>query len=211
MNFAEQTRLIQLYEFESQLYEQGALFVAGIDEVGRGSVAGPLTVCACVLRDVAHIEYLNDSKKLTAKRRDKVSQALKDAGAIYSIAHVDVETIDHDGISSSLRDAMRIAVADLPVRADTILLDGNPLGLGVNEQSIVKGDEKIACIAAASVIAKVTRDNLMIELDEKYPEYEFASNKGYASAAHIQAIKKHGLSPVHRVSFCSNFLENSLF
>lgn len=207
----EQKRLEQLYLFESDLYAKGAISVAGLDEVGRGSVAGPLSVCACVLQEPLYIEFLNDSKKLTALRREKVSAALKEMGAIYCVVHIEPKEIDDMGISASLRKAMSEAIIGLAKKPDTVLLDGNPLGISPNEISVVKGDEKIACIAAASVLAKVERDEIMIRFDELYPGYGFASNKGYASAAHIKAIEEMGLSPVHRESFCQNFMQGRLF
>lgn len=211
MKDSELLRLHELYAIESDLYAKGAVAVAGLDEVGRGSVAGPLTVGACILTDKPMIEFLNDSKQLTEKRRGVVSQALKDCGAIYSTAHVQPDVIDSIGIVASLKRAMTEALSGLAVNPDTVLLDGNELGLGVNEISIVKGDTKVACIAAASVIAKVERDDIMRQFDNLYPEFEFGSNKGYASAGHILAIKKYGLTPLHRASFCKNFVEHTLF
>lgn len=211
MKDIELARLVRLYSIESELYSNGAVVVAGLDEVGRGSVAGPLTVGACILIDQPMIEFLNDSKQLTERRRFKVAEALKESNAIYATAHVQPEIIDSIGIVASLKRAMKEALAALSPAPDTVLLDGNELGLGVNEICIVKGDTKVACIAAASVLAKVERDDIMRKFDNLYPEYELGSNKGYASAGHILAIKKHGLTPIHRATFCKNFLENTLF
>lgn len=211
MKSAEIERLMSLYSYESGLRAQGAIAVAGLDEVGRGSVAGPLSVGACILEDEPLIEYLNDSKKLTSKRREIVACELKETGAIYAIAHVEPSEIDRIGMSAALKRAMVEAVGGLLKTPDTVLLDGNPLGLGFNEINIVKGDAKIACIAAASVLAKTTRDAMMVAYDDQYPEYGFSSNKGYASASHIAAIKKYGLSPLHRATFCKNFTEPTLF
>lgn len=204
-------RLNTLYAYERELYAQGMCAVAGLDEVGRGPVAGPVSVGACILPDQPLVEFLNDSKKVTEKRREKVAAELKALGVPYAVEHVSPEEIDRIGIVVALQTAMRRAVAALSVKPDAVLLDGNPLNLGVHEISIVKGDAKIACISAASILAKVERDALMRDYDEKYPQYGFASNKGYASAAHIEAIKEHGLCPIHRVSFCQNFLNERLF
>lgn len=211
MKSAEIERLTSLYCYEVGLHAQGAIAIAGLDEVGRGSVAGPLSVGACILKDEPLIEYLNDSKKLTPKRRELVAREIKETGAIYAIAHVEPSEIDRIGMSAALKRAMIEAVRGLSITPDAVLLDGNPLGLGFNEINIIKGDAKIACIAAASVLAKTTRDAMMVAFDEHYPEYGFSSNKGYASASHIAAIKKYGLSPLHRVTFCKNFIEPTLF
>lgn len=211
MKDSELMRLAELYSIESDYYATGAVAIAGLDEVGRGSVAGPLTVGACILVGRPDIEFLNDSKKLTEKRREIVAQAIKESQAIYSTAHVPPEDIDEIGIVPSLKRAMKQALSGLSASPDIVLLDGNELGLGVHEISIVKGDSKVACIAAASVLAKVERDDIMRSMDELYPEYEFGSNKGYASTSHIQAIKKYGLTPIHRATFCRNFLQNTLF
>ena len=207
----EKKRLDRLYAFERDLYEQGACAVAGVDEVGRGPVAGPVSVGACILTNQPMIEFLNDSKKVTEKRRMKVAAELKALGVPYAIEHIAPEIIDEIGIVAALQTAMRRAVEALPIMPDTVLLDGNPLNLGMNEISVVKGDAKIACISAASILAKVERDELMKRYDDLYPEYGFASNKGYASASHIAAIKSCGLSPIHRVSFCQNFTQERLF
>lgn len=207
----EQARLDALYAYERALYQKGACAVAGLDEVGRGPVAGPVSVGACILPNQPLVEFLNDSKQVTEKRREKVANELKMLGVPHAVEHVAPEVIDEIGIVAALQMAMRRAIEHLRVAPDTVLLDGNPLNLGVHEISVVKGDAKIACISAASILAKVERDAIMREYDELYPGYGFASNKGYASAAHIAAIKEKGLTPIHRVSFCQNFVQESLF
>lgn len=206
MDDREIARLDQLYAYEDDLYARGAVAIAGVDEVGRGPVAGPVSVCACILKDRPLIQYLNDSKQVTEKRREKIALQLIEKGIPYAVEHVSPQFIDEKGIVEALQTAMRRAVSKLSIAPDTILLDGNPLNLGIHEISIVKGDAKVACIAAASILAKVERDALMRHYDELYPAYGFASNKGYASAAHIRAIKEVGICPIHRVSFCQNFL-----
>ena len=211
MNETEQKRLEALYAFETKLYNEGSCAVAGLDEVGRGPVAGPVSVGACILPNQPFIEFLNDSKKVTEIRREKVAAELKNLGVPYAVEHISPQEIDQIGIIASLQKAMRRALENLSVKPDVVLLDGNPLNLGVREISIVKGDAKVACISAASILAKVERDALMKSYDETYPGYGFASNKGYASAAHIEAIKEKGLCPIHRVTFCQNFIQESSF
>ena len=174
---AERERVNDMYELMHELGGDGV--VVGVDEVGRGSVAGPLTVCAVCLPMEPRVWGINDSKK----------------------------HIDEMGMARAIRAAVAGAVADTGLEPDCVLMDGNPLGAVPNERDVVKGDAKIACIAAASIMAKVTRDEMMVEYDAEYPEYHLAESKGYASPEHIEAIRKHGLCPLHRVSFCGNFLQ----
>jgi len=225
-NNKHQKRLCEaeaLFAYEKELYDQGARIIVGIDEVGRGALAGPVTAAAVVLgHDWQPLAGLRDSKQLTAKQRTEIAQLLsaKDAAEpvhAFHIAHVDASYIDDYGIMPALHSAMISAAegvaAILPPDyiVDRVLVDGLPVNLFDNEEAIIKGDAKIACIAAASVLAKVARDELMIELSQEYPDYAFDSNKGYASAAHQKAIAEKGLSPIHRKSFCQNFLQESLF
>ena len=184
---AERERVNDMYELMHELGGDGV--VVGVDEVGRGSVAGPLTVCAVCLPMEPRVWGINDSKKLTPARRELLS------------------VIDEMGMARAIRAAVVGAVADTGLEPDCVLMDGNPLGAVPNERDVVKGDAKIACIAAASIMAKVTRDEMMVEYDVEYPEYHLAESKGYASPEHIEAIRKHGLCPLHRVSFCGNFLQ----
>ena len=207
----EQERLRALFAYERGLYAAGAIVVAGVDEVGRGPLAGPVSVGACVLDPQAEIPYLNDSKKLSEKRREEVAAMLREQARAWRVAHVPAEVIDARGIMSALKQAMREAVAGLPLAPDHILLDGLPLRLWPTEQAIVKGDGKIACIAAASVLAKVERDALMRAADLQYPGYGFAHNKGYGTAEHSAAIRELGLTPLHRRSFCGEFVNPRLF
>lgn len=206
---AERVRLVELYAIEHAAYGEGFLAVAGVDEVGRGALAGPVSAGACILPRGPLVEFLNDSKKLTAARRSSVARAIRQIAISWSVAHVDPAEVDRVGISEALRTAMRAAVSGLSTSPDLVLLDGRPIGLGLAERAVVKGDATIAAIAAASVLAKVERDGLMVELDATYPGYGLASNKGYGSAGHIEAIRQLGLSPVHRRTFCGNFLPKS--
>ena len=180
--------------------------VVGIDEVGRGPLAGPLTVAAVALPDEPQIIGLDDSKKLSAKRREELSAQIHEHALGIGIAMVEPEEIDACGMSASLRLAMRRALEACGLEPDAVLIDGNPVRIHPKETCIVKGDGKVACIAAASIVAKVARDALMVEYDATYPGYGFTSNKGYGSKAHIEAIKKLGPCPVHRRSFLGNIL-----
>lgn len=207
---AEQERVGALYERMAELGGDGV--VLGIDEVGRGPLAGPLTVCAVWLPPEPRIEGLNDSKRMSPSRREAVAVRIAEVARAIGISHVQPESIDALGMAVALRHAMRQAIVDSGVDPDAVLIDGNPVHVHPRERCVVKGDATVACIAAASIVAKVTRDALMVALDAEYPAYHFAENKGYGSAEHIAAIREHGLSPAHRASFCSNFLpEPTLF
>lgn len=204
---AERERVEGMYARMREL--GGAGVVVGVDEVGRGSVAGPLTVCAVCLPDEPRIWGVNDSKQLSPARREMLAVRIAETARAIGICHIPPERIDAIGMARSLREAVAGAVADTGLAPDCVLMDGNPLGAVPNERDVVHGDATVACIAAASIVAKVTRDELMVELDAEYPEYHLARSKGYASPEHIQAIRERGLTPVHRVSFCGNFLETA--
>ena len=186
--------------------------VLGVDEVGRGALAGPLTVCAVALPPEPRIWGINDSKQLTPARRVELAGRIRQVAHTIGICHVEPASIDAVGMSQALRMAMSGAIEDAGIDPDCVLIDGNPVHVHPRERTLVRGDARIACIAAASIVAKVTRDALMVGYDEEYPAYHLAACKGYGSAEHIQAIRDHGLTPLHRVSFCGNFLETpSLF
>lgn len=204
---AERERVVGMYARMREL--GGAGVVVGVDEVGRGSVAGPLTVCAVCLPDEPRIWGVNDSKQLSPARREMLAVRIAETARAIGICHIPPERIDAIGMARSLREAVAGAVADTGLAPDCVLMDGNPLGAVPNERDVVHGDATVACIAAASIVAKVTRDELMVELDAEYPGYHLARSKGYASPEHIQAIRERGLTPVHRVSFCGNFLETA--
>lgn len=204
---AERERVEGMYARMREL--GGAGVVVGVDEVGRGSVAGPLTVCAVCLPDEPRIWGVNDSKQLSPARREILAVRIAETARAIGICHIPPERIDAIGMARSLREAVAGAVADTGLAPDCVLMDGNPLGAVPNERDVVHGDATVACIAAASIVAKVTRDELMVELDAEYPGYHLARSKGYASPEHIQAIRERGLTPVHRVSFCGNFLETA--
>ena len=189
--------------------------VVGIDEVGRGALAGPLMVACVALPDDPQVIGLDDSKKLSPKRRAERAEQIDEVALGVGIARVEPDEIDACGMAASLRVAMKRALTacehDLAKRGYVediagVLIDGNPVHVHEREICVVKGDGKLACIAAASIVAKVTRDNLMVDLANEHPAYGFESNKGYGSAGHIAALREHGASPVHRQSFLGNIL-----
>ena len=212
---AERNRLQGLYGFEDEIArEHGGGVIVGLDEVGRGPLAGPLAVGAVVFADRTPIEGLNDSKQVRPDRREAIAEQIKSQAAAAVVEYVQPAEIDRLGMTASLRKAFGSAVArieEMGIVPDVILLDGNPLHFDKREVNVVKGDAHCASIAAASIIAKVARDALMVEKSAAYPEYGFAENKGYASAAHMEAIERYGLTPEHRVSFCGAFLQETLF
>lgn len=207
---AERDRVLGMYEAMRDLGGEGV--VVGVDEVGRGSVAGPLTVCAVCLPPEPVIWGLNDSKKLSPARREALANQIAEVAQAIGFCHVPAREIDAIGMSAALRRAVAGSVADTGLVPDCVLMDGNPLGAVPGERDVVHGDARVACIAAASIVAKVTRDEHMVELDAEYPGYHLAASKGYASPEHIAAIRAQGLTEEHRVSFCGNFLQTeSLF
>ncbi len=202
----ERERVEGMYALQLELGGPGV--VVGVDEVGRGAIAGPLTVAAVCLPREPIVWGINDSKQLTPARREALAARIAEVAVAVGIAHVEPASIDAVGMAASLRLAMARAVADTGLDPDCVLIDGNPVHAHPAEKCLVKGDARIAAIAAASIVAKVTRDALMVALDEEYPGYHLAECKGYGSAEHIAAIREKGLSPIHRVSFCGNFVEN---
>lgn len=207
----EALRLEGLYRLENDLRARGFASIAGIDEVGRGALAGPLTVGAVILPARPLIEGLDDSKRLTPGRREEVDSHVREIAIAYTIVHVPATEVDSRGLSNALKSAMLEAVRGLAVSVDHVLVDGNPLSIFDVETAIVGGDRKVATIAAASVIAKVERDALMRAHDEEYPAYGFALNKGYGTREHLDAIAVHGPSALHRRTFCPGGGTQSLF
>ena len=208
----ERRRLEQMYLEQQQLAGMGICI--GLDEVGRGPLAGPLTVAGVILPENPRIPGLNDSKQMTPRQREEVAATIHEKALCSVIHHVPAAEIDARGMADCLRMAFSHAVEHIEeqgFKADALLLDGNPLGIDEREISIVKGDSRCACIAAASIIAKVARDALMVELDADYPEYGWARNKGYGTKEHQDALRTYGLTEHHRVSFCSGILQDSLF
>ncbi len=192
----------ELWELENELYEAGARLICGVDEAGRGPLAGPVCAAAVILPRGLVIDGLNDSKKLSEKKRDELFDIIKDSALSYGIAFATVEEIEQHNILNATFIAMRRAFEQLGEKADIALVDGNrDPKLGIDTRLVIKGDSRCADIAAASILAKVTRDRHMLELDRLYPQYHFAKHKGYGTKLHYEALREFGPSPVHRLSF----------
>lgn len=198
---AERDRVRLMMTLQRQLHESGYTLIAGVDEVGRGALAGPVSAAAVILGADCHIPGLDDSKRLSPSAREVVALRVHDAAIAVSVAHIPPDQIDALGIGGANTLAMRTAIQTLPVTADHALGDGLPVDLGMSSTFVVGGDRKCACIAAASVVAKVERDRLMKENDALFPGYQFSINKGYGTVEHIEAIQRIGPSPIHRLSF----------
>lgn len=182
-------------------------YICGIDEVGRGPLAGPVVAGAVILPRDCRILYLNDSKQLSEKKREELYEVIMENAVSTGLGFVSPERIDEINILQATYEAMRQAIGKLEKEPDLLLNDAVTIpGVEIRQVPIIKGDAKSVSIAAASIIAKVTRDRLMVQYDEIYPEYGFASNKGYGAAAHIEALKKYGPTPIHRRSFLKNLL-----
>lgn len=190
------------FDFENEKYAEGYTAVCGCDEAGRGPLCGPVVAAAVILPRDCEIEGLNDSKKLTEKKREALFEVIKEKAIAYAIAEASPAEIDEINILNASMLAMRRAVEALPHPADFALIDGNcSRGFSIPTQTVVKGDSKSASIAAASILAKVTRDRECIELDRKYPEYGIAKHKGYPTKDHMDAVRTHGVAPIYRRSF----------
>ncbi len=197
---------INLWEFEEKYYKQNFKFVCGVDEAGRGPLAGPVCAAAVILPPHIEIPGLNDSKKLTDKRRRELMPIIKDAAIAYGIAFTDEKEIDRINILQATFLAMERAVSQLSIKPDILLVDGNrEKDFGIPVETIVKGDSRSASIAAASVLAKVTRDDYLLQMASQYPEYGFEIHKGYGTKAHYAALVEHGPCPIHRMTFLKKF------
>jgi ribonuclease HII len=194
---------MSLYTYENEARNAGFSTIAGVDEVGRGPLAGPVVVAACILPDRFSLEGLNDSKQLTKEKREQIFDILSTNPLVrYSISVFDHTEIDRLNILQATLLGMQEAIMKLEPNPDFVLIDGNRgPKIDIPYKAIVDGDKKSASIAAASVIAKVTRDNLMLELDRKYPLWKFSQHNGYGTKLHLKLIQEHGVSPVHRQSF----------
>jgi len=190
-----------LYYFETELGSRGYRLVAGLDEAGRGPLAGPVVAACVVLRPDVRIEGLNDSKKLTEKKRDALVKAICEGALDFGVGVVEAEEIDRINILEATKKAMMLAVEDMKARPDYLIIDALTLPLDIPQKPLIKGDARSASIAAASILAKTTRDRLMAGLHEKYPVYGFDRHKGYGCRAHMDAIREHGPCPIHRKSF----------
>ena len=196
------------FSYEIGAANKGYKFICGVDEAGRGPLAGPVCAAAVILPEGLEIEGLNDSKKISEKKREALFDIITEKAIAYSIAFGTIEEIEQYNILEATYIAMNRAIEGLEIKADFALIDGNrvPKGISVPCETVVKGDSKSYSIAAASILAKVTRDRLMLEYDKKYPEYLFAQHKGYGTKAHYEAIKQHGVCEIHRLSFLKNVL-----
>ena len=190
-------------DFENRAVAEGYRFIAGIDEVGRGCLAGAVVAAACILDLSKPLPAgLNDSKKLSAKKREQIAEELRANVLAFSIGQVEADEIDRINILQATKKAMCLAIENLQLKADFLLIDALQLkDVSLPQKAIIKGDATSASIAAASIIAKVYRDNLMVEFDKIYPVYGFARHAGYGTKAHFEAIKNHGACPLHRKSF----------
>lgn len=194
--------MTDLWELEKQIYSQGYKLVCGVDEAGRGPLAGPVYAAAVILPRDAVIPGLNDSKKLTERKREELFEPIKTTALSYGIAFATVEEIEELNILNATFLAMNRAIAQLEPQPELALIDGNRnSGIELNSQCVVKGDSLCADIAAASVLAKVSRDRYMLQMDELYPQYHFRQHKGYGTKLHYEALRKYGSSPIHRLSF----------
>ena len=198
-----------MLEYEKQCLENGQKYIAGVDEVGRGPLAGPVVVASVImpLKDEDIIQGVNDSKKVSEKNREILYDKILEKAIAYRVEWASEEVIDEINILEATKQCMKRAVEGLEVPPDTVLIDAVKIDCKYPILPIIKGDAKSYSIACASILAKVTRDRYMVEMDEKYPQYGFASNKGYGSAKHIEALKEIGPCPLHRRSFIKNFCQ----
>lgn len=200
-----------LKNFDSSFLTGDINLIAGVDEAGRGPLAGPVVAAAVIFDNDTFIEGVNDSKKLSEKKRDALFEKIISSSLCYGIGIVDNEEIDKINILQASLKAMKIAVSKLTQCPDLILIDGNKAFVSTTQtKTVVKGDSKSFSIAAASIIAKVTRDELMVKAADEYPHYNWKKNKGYPTKLHIEAVKKHGATPLHRKTFLKNFTSTKI-
>lgn len=196
------------FSYENEALNKGYKLICGVDEAGRGPLAGPVCAAAVILPENCVIDGLNDSKKISEKKREMLFDIIIEKALAYSIAFGTLEEIEEYNILEATYIAMNRAIEGLNIKADFALIDGNrvPKGIKIPCETVVKGDAHSCSIAAASILAKVTRDRLMLEYDKQYPQYLFAQHKGYGTKAHYEAIKQHGVCEIHRLSFLKNVL-----
>lgn len=201
-------RLDVMLTHERRLWESGRSYIAGVDEVGRGPLAGPVVAAAVILPQDFDVLGIDDSKKLSPKKREELFEVIKEEALAWSVGWVGPERIDEINILEATKEAMAQAVQGLSLQPDHVLIDGNftVRALALPQTAIVKGDANSTSIAAASILAKVTRDRYMEEMDAVYPGYAFASNKGYGTKAHYDGLKAQGPTPIHRKTFISDYL-----
>ena len=208
MKEKEEQRLLLLKEKENELRKKGFQYICGIDEAGRGPLAGPVVVASVIMPADSMIEGVNDSKKVSEKKREKIYEQILEEAISYGVAIIGQDEIDEINILNATKKGLTVSLQELTQKPVLVLVDAlNGIDtMGIPYDSIIKGDAKCYSIAAASIIAKVTRDRIMREWDKIYPEYGFEKHKGYGTSAHITAIKENGLCPIHRRSFTKNFI-----
>lgn len=203
----ERSRLFKMKSFETTALKNGYLNIAGVDEAGRGPLAGPVVAACVILPSDVEILGLDDSKKCSPKTRDRLFDEIYQCAISIGVGIISAQEIDELNILRATKKAMRIALYQMTTQPDFILVDAETIdNIQIKQQGIIQGDAKSVSIAAASIIAKVTRDRLMCELDTTYPQYGFSKHKGYGTKEHITAIKELGICPIHRVSFTKNFM-----
>ena len=209
MKEKEEQRLLLLKEKENDLRKKGFQYICGIDEAGRGPLAGPVVVASVIMPADSMIEGVNDSKKVSEKKREKIYEQILEEAISYGVAIIGQDEIDEINILNATKKGLTVSLQELTEKPDLIVVDAlNGIDtMGIPYESIIKGDAKCYSIAAASILAKVTRDRIMREWDKVYPEYGFEKHKGYGTAAHIAAIREYGLCPIHRRSFTKNFVK----
>ena len=208
MKEKEEARLIELKKIEEEMHNNGVDLICGIDEAGRGPLAGPVVVGAVIMPRKSMIEGVNDSKKVSEKKRELLYDEIIEEAIAYGVGIVDQKEIDRINILNATKEALTMAIKELNPKPDKIIVDAlkGIDTLGIPYESIIKGDAKCYSISAASIIAKVTRDRIMRQWDEIYPKYGFIKHKGYGTKVHIEAIKKYGICPLHRKSFVKNII-----
>ena len=208
MKEKELERLVKLKEIEEEIYDSGIETICGIDEAGRGPLAGPVVVAAVIMPRYSMIEGVNDSKKVSEKKRETLYEQIINEAITYGVGIIDQKEIDQINILNATKKGLTTAIKELKIRPDRIIVDAleHIDTCNIPYTSIIKGDAKCYSIAAASIIAKVTRDRRMRQWDEIYPQYGFPKHKGYGTAAHIAAIKEYGICPLHRKTFVKNFM-----
>ena len=209
MKEKEEERLKQLKQIEEEIYNTGVETICGIDEAGRGPLAGPVVVAAVIMPRDSFIEGVNDSKKVSEKKREILYDLITKEALAWGVGIIDQKEIDRINILNATKEGLTTAIKNLEVKPDRIIVDAlkGIDTLGIPYTSIIKGDAKCYSIAAASIIAKVTRDRIMRQWDEIYPQYGFEKHKGYGTAMHMQAIREYGLCPLHRRSFTKNIIK----
>lgn len=208
MKEKEEQRLINLKQYECELRSKGYKYICGIDEAGRGPLAGPVVVASVIMPENSMIEGVNDSKKVSEKKREKLYDLILSEAISYGVGIIGQDEIDEINILNATKKGLTISLQELTQKPDLIIVDAlnNIDTLGTKYESIIKGDSKCYSIAAASIIAKVTRDRIMREWDKVYPQYGFVAHKGYGTVAHIKALKEYGACPLHRKTFIKHFI-----